>query len=157
MSANLLLLVFRLGAQRYALPLEAVERIVRAVEVTPLPGAPASVLGAIDVQGLVVPVLSIRRRFGLPQSDIGTSDQFVLTRAAQRRVALAIDTAEGVLEHPAEAIVDAARITPGAGQIRGVVRLDDGLVLIHDPQTFLSLDETVALDRAMRREAAHGN
>lgn len=157
MSANVLLLVFRLGAQRYALPLEAVERIVRAVEVTPLPGAPAMVLGAIDVQGTVLPVLSIRRRFGLAQPEIGPGDQFVLARTAHRPVALMIDEAQGVIEHPAGEIIDPVQIAPGAGQFRGVVKLEDGLVLIHDLENFLSLDEASALDEAMAQEAAHGS
>lgn len=156
MGADLLLMVFRLGEQRYALPLEAVERIVRAVEVTPLPGAPAVVLGVIDVQGSVFPVLGIRRRFGLAEREVDPGDQFVLARAAGRTVVLVIDEALGVLEHPASAVIDAARLAPGAGQIRGVVRLEDGLVLIHDLENFLSLDEASALDEALRQEAIHG-
>ena len=155
MSTNMLLLVFRLGEQRYALPLAAVERIVRAVEVTPLPGAPAVVLGAIDVQGRVLPVLGIRRRFGLPEQEIGPGDQFVLARAAGRTVALVIDEAQGVIEPPAGEIVGSADIAPGVAQILGVLKLEDGLVLIHDLEKFLSLDEASALDEAMSREAAH--
>lgn len=60
------LVVFRLDERRYALPLSVVERVIRAVEVTPLPKAPPIVLGAIDVQGRVVPVLNVRRRFLMP-------------------------------------------------------------------------------------------
>lgn len=155
-SADILLLIFRLGEQRYALPLAAVERVVRAVEVTPLPGAPAIVLGAIDVQGSVLPVLSIRRRFGLPQGEIAPDDQFVLARAVNRSVALVIDEAQGVLEHPVDAVIDSTPILPGAKQFRGVVKLEDGLVLIHDLENFLSLDEERTLDAAIGREAAHG-
>lgn len=155
MNAVRQLLVFRLGEQRYALPLEAVERIVRAVEVTPLPGVPAVVLGVIDVQGRVLAVLSIRRRFGLAQSDIVVGDHFVLARTTRRTVALVIDEAQGVIEHPADEIFGSAQIAFGAGTIQGVVKLEDGLVLIHDLETFLSLEEASALDRAMADEAAH--
>lgn len=153
-SQNVLLLMFRLGEQRYALPLEAVDRIVHAVEVTPLPGAPVIVLGAIDVHGCVIPVLSIRRRFGLVQPEIAPGDQFVLARAAQRPVALVIDEAQTVMEIPSDGILDPARIAPGVGQFRGVLRLEDGLVLIHDLESLLSLDELSALDQAMGQEIA---
>ncbi len=149
------LLVFRLGEQRYALPLAAVERIVRAVEVTPLPGAPAIVHGAIDVQGRVQPVLDMRQRFGLPPRDIAPGDQFVLARSAGRAVVLVIDEAQGVIEHPAGNIVGTAQIVPGVAHIQGVVKLEDGLVLIHDLEKFFSLDEATALDEAMALEAAH--
>jgi len=124
--------------------------------VTPLPGAPAIVLGAIDVQGSVLPVLSIRRRFGLAQPEIAPGDQFALARSAGRPVALVIDEAQGVIEHPAAEVINSAQIVPGMGQVQGVVKLVDGLVLIHDLENFLSLEEASALDEAMGEEAAHG-
>ena len=145
------LVVFHLGEQRYALPLDTVQRIVRAVEVTPLPGAPAVVLGVINVAGCVLPVLSLRQRFRLPEREIGPADQFVLAQMSQRTVALVIDEAQGVIEREASAVVGSDRIAPGLEQFHGVVKLDDGLVLIHDLQTFLSLDEARALDQAMDR------
>lgn len=156
MSKSALLLVFHLDAQRYALPIDSVERILRAVEVTPLPGAPAIVIGAINVQGSVLPVLSIRRRFGLTQREIRPSDQFVLARAAGRRVALVIDDVQEVIEHTNGATVDPAQITSGVGQFRGVLRLEDGLVLIYDLEQLLAPDEASALDAAMGQEAGHG-
>ena len=70
MSEPAQLVVFRLNGQRYALPLAAVERIVCAVEVTPLPGAPPVVLGVINVAGCVLPVFNIRRRFLLPEREV---------------------------------------------------------------------------------------
>jgi len=149
------LVVFALNGQRYALPLAVVARIVRAVEVTPLPGAPAMVLGAIDVAGRVLPVLSLRRRFGLPEREIGPADQFLLACTTRRTVALVVDEAQGVMECPATAIIRPAQIVPGLEQLQGVVKLADGLVLIHDLEKFLSLDEARALDEALSEEVAH--
>lgn len=149
MSAALQLLVFRLGEQRYALPLAAVERIVRAVEVTPLPGAPPIVLGAIDVQGRVLPVLNLRRRFLLPAREISPADQFLIASTARRAVVLVIDEAQGVIEREPSAVIGSDKIVPGLEQFQGVLKLDDGLVLIHDLEKFLSLDEVRALDEAM--------
>lgn len=151
MSEPMQLVVFRLDGQRYALPLAAVERIVHAVEVTPLPGAPAIVLGAIDVQGRVLPVLNVRRRFLLPEREVGLADQFLIARTARRALALVIDEAQGVIELPESAVIDAAQIVPGLEQFQGLVRLDGGLVLIHDLEKFLSLDEASALDGAKAR------
>ncbi len=57
------LVVFAFDEQRYALHLSAVERIVRMVEITPLPKAPEIVLGVVNVQGRIVPIVNIRKRF----------------------------------------------------------------------------------------------
>lgn len=150
------LVVFRLDAQRYALPLAVVGRIVRAVEVTPLPEAPAIVLGVIDVEGRILPVLNIRRRFGLAEKEITSSDQFLIAQTAQRAVVLVIDEAQGVIERPLVELVSATGIVPGLGQIQGVVKLEDGMALVHDLEKFLSLDEAHQLDKAISEEVAHG-
>lgn len=145
------LVVFRLDEQRYALPLAAVERIVRAAEVTLLPNAPSIVLGVIDVEGQVLPVLNIRRRFGLPEREIRPDDYFLIARTVQRLVVLLIDEAQGLVERSPTAVTSAAQIVPGVAQFQGVVTLDDGLVLIHDLEQFLDLNEASALDQAMEQ------
>jgi purine-binding chemotaxis protein CheW len=141
--------VFELDEQRYGLHLSAVERVLHAVEVTPLPQTPDIVWGVIDVQGRIVPVLSLRRRLALPERAIGVSDQFVIARASGRTVALVVDVVSGVVERPAAEVVGAEKILPHLKQVAGVIQLDDGMVLIHDLDRFLSLDEERALEQAI--------
>ena len=143
------LVVFSLEGGRYALSLSAVQGAVRAVEDTPLPKAPAIVLGVINVHGQIVPVLNIRRRFGLPEREIALSDHFLLARTSRRPVALAVDNVTGVLTRPIEAIIAAETILPEMEYVRGVVKLEDGLIFIHDLDTFLSLEEESALEEAL--------
>ncbi len=149
--------VFGLDAGRYALPLAVVERIVRAAHITPLPLAPPVVLGAIDVEGHVLPVFNLRRKFRLPERNVDPADQFLIAHAAQRTVVLVIDAAHGVLERPAAAMIDAAHIAPTLGHIRGVIPLEDGLVLVHDLDVFLSPEEARALDEAMSQDGPHAD
>jgi purine-binding chemotaxis protein CheW len=149
--------VFSLEGSRYALPLARVDRIVRAVQVTPLPLAPAVVLGVIDVAGEVLPVFDLRHKFRLPQRPIQLADQFLIARTRQRLVVLVIDAAHGVLEGPSSAIPDTAHIAPTHSQVRGVISHEDGLVLIHDLEKFLSADEARVLDAAMNQDNAHAN
>lgn len=59
------LVAFSLDEPRYALHLSAVERVVRAVETMPLPKAPEIVLGVINMQGQIIPVVDVRQRFRL--------------------------------------------------------------------------------------------
>jgi purine-binding chemotaxis protein CheW len=136
--------VFCLDKGRYALPLATVDRIVRAVHVTPMPRAPGIVLGAIDVQGRVLPVFD-------------PADHFLIAHTARRTVVLVIDAAQGVVEHAATAVTEAANIAPDLEHIRGVIQLDDGLVLIHDLEHFLSPDEARDLDEAMSQRASHAD
>ena len=146
------LVIFTLGDQRYGLPLSAVDRIVRMVEVTALPKAPDIVLGVVNVQGRVIPVIDMRRRFRLSQRKIILTDQLIVARTARRPVALVVDVVTGVLEYSQQQAVGAQDLLPELEYVEGVVKLDDGLVLIHDLDKFLSLEEAMALDRAMESE-----
>jgi len=139
--------VFTLGDQRYGLSLSAVERVVHMVQVTPLPRAPAIVLGVVNVRGRVIPVLNLRRRFRLPERDFALTDRLVIARTARRPVALVADEVAGVLEYSALQIVEARDIVPGVEYTEGVVKLADGLILIHDLDSFLSLEEEAALEQ----------
>ena len=143
------LLVFRLEDQDYALSLAAVVRVVRAVEITELPKAPEIVLGVMNVGGTVVPVFDIRRRFRLPCREVQLSDQLIVAQASRRTVALVADCVMGLIEVPTEDIAMAPAIVPGIEHVQGIVKLPDGLVLIHDLESFLSLEEGRVLTEAM--------
>lgn len=148
------LLVFRLDEQRFALPLASVARVVRAVAVTPLPGAPAIVHGVIDIQGRVVPVVNLRRRLHIADRAISPADWFLIAQTAQRTLVLVVDESDGVVERPPADIVSSAELPPGLEHVSGVVAIEGGLALVHDLERFLSLDEGRALDDAMDRASS---
>src|SRR5258708_36717482 len=91
------LVAFILGEQQYALPLATVQRVVRMVEVTPLPKAPAVVLGVIDLQGNIIPVMSMRKRFGMAEPETSLSDQLIVAQAGARKDALVVDCVTSVV------------------------------------------------------------
>lgn len=144
------LLVFTLENIRYALRLTAVERVVRAVDIIPLPKAPEIVLGVINFGGRVVPVLNIRARFRLPERELQVSDQLILARASGRELALVADAVGGVVERKDQQVIAAERILPALEFLEGVAKLEDGLILIHDLARFLSLEEGRELEGALR-------
>lgn len=148
------LVLFSLGEGRYALPLATVERIVRAVEVTPLPQAPEIVLGVINAQGRVIPVVDVHRRFRLPEHERRLDDRFIIARTNRRLVALAADEVAGIRETAPHDLESAADALSFAGYIRGVAKLADGLVLITDLEALLSLDEVRLLDAALEGTTA---
>lgn len=141
--------VFVLDAQRYALRLSSVDRVVRVVHITPLSMAPAVVLGVVNVQGRVIPVISLRRRLGLPEREIALTDQLIVAHTARRPVALVADGVTDVLECSEQSLDEARGILPGVEHLTGVVKLKDGLVLVHDLDTFLSLEDDSSLNRAL--------
>jgi purine-binding chemotaxis protein CheW len=147
--ANRPLLVFSLDDQRYALALDRVQRSIRVVAITPLPDAPAIVLGIIDLAGVVIPVVDIRKRLNHPPRDLRLSDQLLIATTGRRTVALLVDEANGVIDGSPEDVVPASEILPGLGLVAGAVKLESGLVLIHDLDRLLSLDEAAAIDRAI--------
>jgi purine-binding chemotaxis protein CheW len=156
MTKQVQLLIFSLDDRSYGLHLAQVNRVVRSVDCTPLPAAPDIVLGVIDFHGRIVPLLNIRKRFGIAEKEIGLDDQFIVASTSKRTVALAVDRVKSVVERPAAEIVAAKKILHQLDQIEGVIQLPDELTLIHDLDRFLSLDEESALTQAMRMEPIHG-
>ncbi len=150
------LVVFTLDTQYYALPLARVERVVRAVEVTPLPKTPEIVLGVIDLQGKIVPVISLRKRFGWSEPETSLSDQFVIADTGTRSVALLVNAVTGVLERTAEEITEAKKIIPGAQYVAGIAKLEDGILFLHDLERVLSKKEERQLDGLLTAAVARG-
>lgn len=143
------LIVFTLGDQRYALALPAADRVVRMVAITPLPKAPDIVLGVVNFQGQVIPVINVRRRFGLPERELALTDQLLVAHTARRPVALVADAVLDVIAYAGQSHISTENILPGLEYVDGVVKLTDGLILIHDLDKFLSLEEEDALDRVL--------
>jgi purine-binding chemotaxis protein CheW len=147
------IVIFALDEPRYALYLSAVERVVRAVEITPLPSAPEIVTGVINVQGRILPVLDIRKRFRLQVREMKPDDRFIIARTPRRQMALVVDSVVGVHELTELETVSAKQALPFTQYLKGVAKLEDNLVLIHDLDQFLSLDEEQVLDSALVKGA----
>jgi purine-binding chemotaxis protein CheW len=143
------LVTFNLDDRKFALYVSAVQRMIRVVEVTALPKAPEIVVGIINLQGTVISVFDIRMRFRLPAREVRIDDQMIIATTAKRTVALLVDSVNGVIEIPEEEIIAAEQILPNLEYVEGVVKNEDGMILIHDLERFLSLPEEKILDEAL--------
>lgn len=143
------LLPFRLDHWKCALDVRVVDRIVPLVEVTPLPKSPEVVLGVINVRGNILPVVSLRRRFSLPEDEAKLTAQLIIARTARRAVALLVDSVNGVIERPAQQVMQAETTVPGAEYLAGITKLDGDILLVHDLEAFLSLEEERCLTEAL--------
>jgi purine-binding chemotaxis protein CheW len=142
-------LLFEVSAQRYALPLCDVIEVVRAVAIRSLPKSPAITLGIIDVRGEIVPVLDVRRRFGLAHKPLDPSDHFLLGQAGPRRVALHVDRVVGIAPLNVLPLTAVDNLPDTLEHVAGIAATEDGLVLIHDLHAFLSQVEAEQLAAAL--------
>lgn len=143
------LFVFKLDELSIGLPVATVVRVVNAVEITPLPGAPEIVLGVIDVAGSVMPVIDLRQRLELPSRPLTLRNRFVIARTRQRSLVLVADSVHGVYAYNDTQITDPAALAAGVQHIIGIAHDDKGIIFVHDLELFLSLQEGVILDRAL--------
>jgi len=142
--------MFVLNDQRYALPLDVVERVTRAVEVTPLPEAPPVIRGVINVQGEVVPVVDLLTRFRQPAREIQVTDHFIVASSSTGLVALPVDEAVGLLRDTAGESVAAADVVPNLSYVSDVFLLGPDMVFVLDIDTVLTAEEESAIADAVR-------
>jgi purine-binding chemotaxis protein CheW len=128
------LIVFRLGDEDFAIPIEDVREIIRSAPVTPVPGAPASVGGILNVRGEIAAAVDLRARFGLPPRKDPAPKHIVITAQGKNLFALVVDEVAEVLRLSSDEIKPppeiASRVAPGC--VAGVVTRDGRLIILLD-------------------------
>lgn len=119
------------------------------VAVSPLPRAPSIALGVLNLHGTVVPVVDLRRRLGFPPREYGVTAHLLVARTSRRRVAMPVDEVLGVQEVASTAVAAPDAVLPGTAHVAGIATLPDGLLFIHDLDTFLSLHEEQQITEAL--------
>jgi purine-binding chemotaxis protein CheW len=132
MSANEQFLVFGLNGSRFAISLAVVQRVVRVVEITSIPESPMGILGLINVAGQIIPVVDLRQQLHLPEDGIKISDLLILVQNQKGRMALLVNEVLWIIERAEYEIIPAENIFPGIGHIRGAVKVEDEIILLHD-------------------------
>lgn len=153
-SAIETIVVFALDEPLYAFPLSRVERVIRAVEVSPLPQAPDVVLGVVNLQGQVIPVVDMCTRFGLPAFRMELNSRVIIVRTPKRLLAVAVRSVVDVRALAQAELAGAETVLPSLPYLRGVAKTAEGLTLIYDLDGFLSLEEARCLNEALAEE--HG-
>jgi purine-binding chemotaxis protein CheW len=134
------LLIFTLGGLKCAIPLSIVERVVRAVEISPVAGGPDVVLGLVNVRGKLVVVLDIRTMLGLPRAALKTDDHLVLARTARHKVALLVDNVLQVYACDENEIIKPEELYHGLAPLAGVTKLETGVIYLYNLDHFLSAE-----------------
>ncbi|MCX8026668.1 MAG: chemotaxis protein CheW [Thermodesulfovibrionales bacterium] len=142
MMKEISLLVYRIDEIRYAIPIHLVKKVIRMVEITPIPQASDKIMGIINYYGEVVPIINMRIVLNLKQRDIDISDQILIVRTEERTIGLWIDEVINIEQYPIDDIVNTSKTLKSDEHVldalKGCIRLDDGLIVIHSVETFIS-------------------
>lgn len=141
--------MFTVETTRLAVALEQVERVVRAATLKDLPGSPANVLGLLDLYGVPVPIISLRRRLKLPDREIETSDEIIILNRHGTLLGLLVDEVEDVVQiKQIPEIASAAEIK----HLSGALKLGNDIVLVHDIDRFLTQEDELELVLSMMKQ-----
>lgn len=138
----------RIAQEEFALDVLCVQEINRMVEVTRVPKAPYFVEGVINLRGRIIPVLDLRRRFGLPASDRTDDSRIMVVLVRQRMVGLIVDEVVEVLRVPKLSIEPPPSVGNSAGSefTQGVGRIEDRLLIVLDLNRLLLPNEQAAME-----------
>jgi purine-binding chemotaxis protein CheW len=136
--------ICRIGQEEFAVDVLSVQEINRLVEVTRVPKTPRFVEGVINLRGRIIPVLDLRRRFGLTASTQTLQSRIVVVSVQAKLVGFIVDSVVEVLRVPKSAIEPPPNIGSSAGAefTQGVGRIDDRLLIVLDLNRLLAKSET---------------
>lgn len=145
------LVTFRLGNEEFSLDILKVQEIIRHMELTRVPRTPDFVEGVINLRGRVIPVLDLRKRFGLPADEKTNETRIIVVDVDNRTVGFKVDAVSEVLRLPADTVEPPPAIITGAESdyIKGVGKLDGRLLILLDVSRILSRTETDALGNVL--------
>ncbi|WP_299030407.1 chemotaxis protein CheW [uncultured Thermanaerothrix sp.] len=133
------IVILALGNVTYGLRVEVVEAIIKMQPITRVPKTPGYIRGVTNLRGAVLPVVDLNQRLGQPQSPESPETRIVVVRSPFGLAGLVVDRVDSVRQVPASLIEPPPPMarTTGTMYLRGVVRLDEGLVLLLDLECLL--------------------
>lgn len=143
---------FRLGQDIYAVDIMRIKEIIRPQKMVTLPSAPAFVEGIINLRGKIVPVVDIGKRFALERSGSDRTTCLLIVSIGRRLVGLVVDEMTGVVSIPARDLKPPPEVMNGirAEYLVGVCLVGESLVMLLNPDTLLSVQETAELGMMVR-------
>jgi purine-binding chemotaxis protein CheW len=155
MSASNQIVVFTLDHKLFGLSLSNVERVVRAVEISPVPDSPEALYGVINVEGRIIPVVNSRRRLGLPEREPDLEDRFIIARENGCTVALVVDEVRPVVDLSTDGPVSSDAATLRTGFVRDITDSEDGIIMILSVDRALSTDQRFSVRNVIEEMEGH--
>lgn len=141
------LVVFDLAGEAYGVDIGTVREIIRTQAVTHVPNAPDFVEGVINLRGKVIPIVDLRKRFGLPVAEQTPDSRVVVVDIAGEDIGVIVDAVIEVLRLSDDAIEPASAIitTEDSYYMQGIAKLGDRLLILLDLEKVLSHEERASL------------
>lgn len=123
---------FRLEGETYGINVMQVQEVLRYTEIAPVPGAPAYVLGIINLRGNVVTVIDTRHRFGLAPAEVSDQTRIVIIEADSHVVGILVDAVAEVVYLRQSEIENAPNVgnDESAKFIQGVCNKNNELLIL---------------------------
>ncbi len=129
--------VFTINDQQYAITIESIIQIVRAVEVTMVPQAPPFIMGVIDYHGQIIPVMNIRYCLGIELKEVNVNDRFLILQTPKRVVAIVVDDIKDVITIDEVEKINTTSLSDKI-DFGYLIRLESGIVFIYDIERLIS-------------------
>ncbi|MDZ4133330.1 MAG: chemotaxis protein CheW [Dethiobacteria bacterium] len=141
------LVVFVLASEEFACNIADVREVLKMIRVTPLPRSLDFVEGVINLRGEVIPVIDLRKRFGLPAVERTDESRIIIVEVEERMVGLTVDSVSEVIRLNNKQIQEAPNQVAGeqTNLIMGVGKIDDRMLIILNLERILTSEEQIAL------------
>jgi len=136
-------IVFQLADKEYAIPVSHVKGIEKLMHITRVPKAARYVKGVINLRGVVTPVIDLRERFNLPESENEDTTRIIIIALEDMEVGFVVDSANDVLDIAATSIEQQPEVVGSLEEdfISGVAKLEKRLlILLHLDKVLNPLD-----------------
>lgn len=135
--------VFMLNKAYYGVPILQVQEIVKMTEITELPNTPDFVQGIVNLRGKIIPIIDMRKRFGLPEEVIDENWKILILKAEDVLFGVMVDQISEVEKVPASLIEKPPKIVAGVNGkfINGIAKTENRLLILLDIAKILSDEE----------------
>lgn len=141
------LVVFDLATESYGVDIGAVREIIRMQEITNVPRTPDFVEGVINLRGKVIPVVDLRKRFGLSVGEKSAENRIVVVDIGGQDIGVIVDAVNEVLRIFTDSVEPPSSVitTADSDYLMGIAKVDDRLLILLDLESVLSAEEKAVL------------
>lgn len=137
------LVTFAISEEEFGIEILRVQEIIRIMPITKVPNSPPAVEGVINLRGRVIPVIDLRKRFGLPARDYDNQTRIIVIEIHGMIIGFVVDGVSEVLRIKADTVEAPPAVVAGVESeyIKGVGKLDDRLLILLDLDKLFSREE----------------
>lgn len=149
MDKDLQVVGFRIGDETFGVRISTVREIVRVPEITVVPNAPDYIEGVINLRGKIIPVMDLRKRFGVKDNEPNKKNRILVVEVENKVVGLIVNSASEVLKiPPSEVVAPSSMFQEGEDSyITGVGKLNGRLVILLDTAKIMQRGELRRLEQ----------